>query len=227
MKQLHIDNPFARRGLVRCGVKPVKQIIYTVSLSILVLLVQPFAWTHEEIDENAGPSTSVGEMEQDHSPDEAENEQEPQTPLSRLVDYAGKWHVVVVHYPIALIISAFLAELLFVVTARPLFRDAARFTLIAGAISVVAVVPLGWAAAAFGSFSGEETTVLFFHRWVGTGAGIAALTAAAASELAAHHRAEKWSRPVYRALLVLSAAAVGVAGHLGGMLVHGLDFLSW
>ena len=207
-----------------------ERVRYMLFLSILFLLVQPFAWPHEKIPEesprNPVPLSSVGETGQDHSPDAAKNEHGLQTRLSRAIEFAGKWHVVVVHFPIALTLSAVLAELLFIVTSRPLYRDAARFVLVVGAISVMVVVPFGWAAAAFESFSGEESRVLFFHRWVGTVAGILVLVTAVASELAAR-QAKKWFRPADLVLLALSAAAIGITGHLGGMLVHGIDFLNW
>lgn len=67
--------------------------------------------------------------------------------IQRLVRYVGKFHPLVVHFPIALILVAALAEFLFLRTRRQFFTDAARFSIAVGAVAA----SLGWAAAHFAS----------------------------------------------------------------------------
>jgi len=200
-------------------------------LLLIVMLLLPTAKAHEETPgkqhDNIVSSPPMREQGQEHHVHEGATEPEPQSFVPRLIEYSGKFHVVVVHFPIALTLGALLGEVLFLLTARMLFRDAARCALVLSAISILAVVPFGWAAAASESFSGEAAQVLLWHRWVGTGAGILVLITTAMSECTVRYQGKKWIRPIYLALLALSAGAIAATGHLGGMLVHGLDFLTW
>ena len=86
-----------------------------------------------------------------------------------------------------------------------------------GAITAVA----GWALTSAPFV--EPTRLLTWHGWTGVAAAACAIGTALVST---------WSRVpsgrsvyVYRAALFGTAALVTVAGHLGGMLVWGADFL--
>ena len=64
------------------------------------------------------------------------------------------------------------------------------------------------------------------HRRLGSFAALAAVAVAAAHEWQ-RRGGGAWRGGVYWAGLVTMIALVGAAGHFGGMLVHGHDFLSF
>ncbi len=138
----------------------------------------------------------------------------------------GHWHPVVVHFPVALLIAAALAELVRLVRsampgdhAEHHRRTTTRFCLLLAAPASVVAAVLGWSAGT----AVITSTTLDLHRWLG-------VTVAALAMLAL------WLLPVRvvpvlrqrfgLALLLLSALLVGVVGHLGGTLVHGADWFT-
>jgi uncharacterized membrane protein/YHS domain-containing protein len=159
----------------------------------------------------------------DHSSDHQENH----SSSSRLITFAGKFHPVAVHIPIGLILMAALAELIFLCFgSRPLFRSAARFNINLAVLGAVAAIILGLAAASGTSYPAEYTEVLLRHKAM-------AFMTLAASILALFflETGTRKDRPVliagYRVSLLIAAVLVALTGHLGGMLVYGLNHFSW
>jgi uncharacterized membrane protein len=144
----------------------------------------------------------------------------PQPFTEHVLNWLGHFHVILVHFPIALILAAAMAEILSLLLQRPALTSTARFCVFAGTAGAVAATVLGWFAAS--EESASETLTL--HRWTGTGAaGLAVILAIVA--LADARRARRgW---LFRALLLASAMIVGIAAHFGGQLVHGTGFLDW
>jgi hypothetical protein len=66
--------------------------------------------------------------------------------------------------------------------------------------------------------------LLIFHRWIGAAAGVGAVVVAIGSEIDARREVRSQR---FRIVLVLEVLLIAVAGHLGGILTHGDDFLSW
>lgn len=137
----------------------------------------------------------------------------------------GRLHPMVVHFPIALLLAAALAELLAMVTRSVHFAFAARFCLWTGSIGAVVAAALGWVAAQ--SFSGGEADadLLWVHRWLGVTTAVLALVALGACERAHRRDSPRW-RWAYRATLGLGSLVVGAAGHWGAALVYGWDYLA-
>ena len=94
----------------------------------------------------------------------------------------GRLHPLLIHFPIALVLSGFAAEAVAMLTGRPAWRRLA-----VASVRSAAVV----AALASSRLHSDSHTV----RWV------------------------------YRISLLVAAALVGVAAHLGGMLVWGANFV--
>jgi FtsH-binding integral membrane protein len=83
-----------------------------------------------------------------------------------------------------------------------------------GLLAALAAAGFGWLLARAGDY---DATLLERHRWLGTGfAGLALVLFL----LRARPRA-------YAVALVTSLALLGAAGHVGGSLTHGSDFLTW
>lgn len=142
----------------------------------------------------------------------------------RLIRFAGKFHPLAVHFPIALLVVALIAEGLgFRAKWQDWqgFRAVARLNLRLGAAGAAVAAALGWAAAFGSGLSGEMGTVLSQHRWTGT---LVAVLALAAVLMEGKIRKGRWR---VMAVLFVLAVLVGVAGHLGGTLVYGRGYLSW
>jgi uncharacterized membrane protein len=144
--------------------------------------------------------------------------------LEHFLCWLGRFHVVIIHFPIALLTAAALAELL---AARRLSRrpePMVRSCVLLGAGSAVVAVVLGWLHADVGGFGGASAEGVVLHRWLGTVAGAWTVVMALLSE----RESRRGQRTlVFRSLLWSGALVVTAAGHTGGLLVHGDRFFDW
>jgi uncharacterized membrane protein len=136
--------------------------------------------------------------------------------------WLGRFHPVLVHFPIALSLLAACAGLLGRFRASDPFRQTARIAIHGAALLAIPTILLGWFSAASDPHPGLDT-VLAWHRWLGTAAGAALIAVAVLVEIG--HRRPAATRWVVTGLLgsVLLALIIGVVGHLGGILVFGPD----
>lgn len=144
--------------------------------------------------------------------------------LSKPLTFLGKFHPLVVHFPIALILAALLAEGLGMWWAGAFFPQAARFLLALGAVGAVVAAGLGWLAATGESYSGDLACTLFLHRWLGVSVAFVSSTA---SILSRYQKCNGILLVAYRAALVLCALLVGITGHLGATLIYGANYFTW
>ena len=133
----------------------------------------------------------------------------------------GKLHPLLLHFPIGLILAAAAAELVALHTGRADWRAIAVANVRAGAAMGALTALAGWRLAS--SNLVEPSRLLAWHGWIGAASAVGAIAAAALST-SAHHQT-RGRRVAYRAALFGAAALVAVAGHLGGTLVWGADFL--
>ncbi len=169
--------------------------------------------------------------------------------MDLLLRFLGRLHPLVVHFPIALLISALLIEVVAAswrgvgrVRSDPrdpdeqspdVARDAASrpparaavVCLLIGAVSAAAAAWFGWMNAAMEPHGQPVAETIEIHRWTGVAtAGLAVLAllvafAASATRLGVFARA-------YRFVLLLAALLVGVTGHFGASLVYGPAYLT-
>src|SRR5258708_35688550 len=134
----------------------------------------------------------------------------------------GRLHPLLVHFPIALILIAAVAELVAMATRMPEWRAVAVANVRAGAAFAIVAAVAGWLLGS--SRLGEPSAGLEWHRWFGLSAAMVAIAAALTTGSVAHHPRPRqlW---VYRGAVFCAAGLVGVAGHLGAVLVWGADFL--
>lgn len=143
---------------------------------------------------------------------------------AKLLTYVGKFHPLAVHFPIALLLSAFLTEVVAAWRTLPILGKFARFLVVLGAASAVAAAGLGWLAAGAVNYPEEMAGVLWRHRWLGVSVAVISVFAAALSCL--HRDRKAWVR-AYRITLGCVAILVGLTGHLGATLIYGLDYFKW
>jgi uncharacterized membrane protein len=132
----------------------------------------------------------------------------------------GKLHPVLVHFPIGLVLAAAAAELVAIRTHRPAWRAIAVANVRAGAAMGAITAIAGWALASAPFI--EPGPLLVWHRWIGVTGAAAAIGAASLSMV--HDRSRR-AVLAYQTALFGAAALVAIAGHLGGTLVWGADFL--
>jgi uncharacterized membrane protein len=152
----------------------------------------------------------------------SEGDDSPERPLAaRLLGLLGKLHMMVVHFPIALLAAAAIAESWWIWKRRFGMSNVVRFCVLLGAAGAVVAGILGWIHATYGGFINDSGQALMLHRWLGTAAGLAAIATALVCEWDVLRARRSM---LFRGVLFASAALVGAAGHFGGMLVYGTDF---
>jgi uncharacterized membrane protein/mono/diheme cytochrome c family protein len=136
--------------------------------------------------------------------------------------FVGKFHTVVLHFPIGFITLVFILELFTIGRANPPLRRTIGGVLFLGVVSAVVTTALGLYRAQEGGYN-EHT--LNMHKWFGVG-----VTAMIFVTLVIEHSAmRRWSRSllwVYRFLLAGCVGALALAGHMGGNLTHGSKYLT-
>ncbi len=131
-----------------------------------------------------------------------------------LVPTLGRFHPLLIHFPIALLLVAALAELWALLGGGDRSAFLRRFALMAGAASAALAVASGLI---FEESHDESNPQLQLHRIL----GIATTSLAAAAIVVDRIGGPTWVR---RALVFAGAVAVGITGHLGGQMVFGEGF---
>jgi uncharacterized membrane protein len=149
---------------------------------------------------------------------------DPDSNLPKPIAWLGKFHPPATHFPIALLVSAALADFLFMRTGNVAYRHALRFCVRVGAAAAIFAAILGWFFA--GVRLVDDEWVMTVHRWAGTSV---ALFSVWLLYLAEQLRAdEPTATPArFRMALFSAAGLVAATGFLGGALLYGLDHYAW
>jgi uncharacterized membrane protein len=148
---------------------------------------------------------------------EAEEDRSNMPTLDRLLDWIGRLHPIIVHFPLAFFPAALFTAM--IGRRRPAFASPVQFLIVAGGIIAPIAAVLGWLDA----INADPDPLLTVHRWLGTAVGVGGLCLGIWA----------WRRPEgYRGFgmmigLAVITAAIIVQGWFGGALVHGIDHLSW
>lgn len=138
----------------------------------------------------------------------------------------GRFHPLLVHFPIALLLCATAGEV--GRRMRPSLDwlgGMARGCLWFGAVAAVVTAVCGWLNAHFEGYSGSTTDI---HRWLGISTAVVALFAAFLYERFSRTGNEPSTRGFRFSLMVtllVAALLVTLAGHTGGILSYGEDYL--
>ncbi len=146
-----------------------------------------------------------------------------------LLQTLGRLHPLLVHFPIALLLGACVAEV--ASRLRPAhagwLQGTTRGSLWLAAFGATLAAACGWFNAAYEGYASGETDT---HRWLGLATAALAVVSLVASEVAERARARDVttsSRTVLLALLIAAVVLVVLAGHTGGELAFGQDYLTW
>jgi uncharacterized membrane protein/mono/diheme cytochrome c family protein len=172
--------------------------------------------------EAGAPSTPVESS--DPSPANTAADRPPAPAAKRqFLDWLGNFHVVVIHFPIALLLAAAAGELWFAWRRVRQPSPAVRFCVLLGTGSAIVAAVLGWLHAATG-YGARSPSVLAWHRWLGTAIGAGSVTLAVLSEIDSRRGVRSWR---FRLLLLLVALLVVAAGYFGGRMVYGEGYFDW
>jgi mono/diheme cytochrome c family protein/uncharacterized membrane protein len=147
----------------------------------------------------------------------------PRVSADRLLHWLGKFHLLLLHFPIALVVAAGFGEVRSVWRRDPLPSDSVRFCLWLGALAAIPTAGLGWLHAADGAGLGPSQ-LLNAHRWLGTTAAALLVIAAVCVERDARGGAR--SRAAWL-LMTLGITVTALTAHFGGLLGRGGDFFNY
>jgi uncharacterized membrane protein len=139
--------------------------------------------------------------------------------VERALDWLGRLHPVIVHFPIAFLTAGLVTAI--VGRRRPAFAKPVQFLVVAGGFLAPVAVVLGWLDGGIALV--DTDPLLRVHRWLGTAIGVAALALA----LWALRRPEHDRSPGMIVGLAIVTAAIVIQGWYGGAMVHGVDHMSW
>jgi uncharacterized membrane protein len=135
--------------------------------------------------------------------------------------FIGRLHLLLIHFPIALVIAAVAAEGAAAVTADDRWHTVAVRNVRAGAVFALLAAIAGWRLSV--EMGMGASPLLEWHRWLGTIGGVVTLVAAIGTA-GAGNRSPLGVRS-YRIALFAAGTLVAVTAHLGGLLVWGANFL--
>lgn len=163
---------------------------------------------NQSVQQQAGEMMDDMDMEMDRS---------KMSFLERLVAWFGHLHPAIVHFPIAFFPAAWFTAI--VGRRRPAFSTPVQFLVVAGGIFAPIAAIAGWITAA----DADASNILTYHRWLGTGVGIAGFLLGIWA----------WRRPwedrgagMILALTAMTIAIVVQAG-LGAIVTHGMEHLKF
>jgi hypothetical protein len=133
---------------------------------------------------------------------------------AELAQFLGRFHLLVIHFPIALLLLALLLELATLDPRRVALRQSADFVLALATLGVIAAAWLGWLLAWSGGYQGE---LVRNHMWGGASLAMASLICCWSLS---------WNRRVSMVLLLATVGLMSWTSHQGGKLTHGSAFLT-
>jgi len=136
--------------------------------------------------------------------------------------FIGRFHPLIVHLPIGILLFAALLEWLSATRKNEGYDKATQVALLIGAVSAFLSALAGYFLSEGG---GYDDDVLFWHQWLGISIGVLALVAWWLK------RRPRYNVRIIRAsasqwMIVLVLLVIGITGHLGGSLTHGSTYLS-
>jgi uncharacterized membrane protein len=141
-----------------------------------------------------------------------------------MVELFGRAHVMVVHFPVALLMVLALIEILRWRRKEGSMDQSVAIIAVIAALSSILAIVQGWMLAGPNEGNSEYCKLLELHRWLGISTGVFAC----ASAIVALRRQLGDSAgltKLYRVLVIPGAILVSLTGHYGGALVHDPSYL--
>jgi uncharacterized membrane protein len=135
-------------------------------------------------------------------------------------EYLFRWHVIAIHFPIAMLVAAAGFEVVSIFYRRGRAPVISYAMVCCGAAVAVVAAWLGWELAEVTRHPGMDETVRL-HRWGGVATAATALMGVIAGLGALRVPASRKFRWPYRALVFIAAALVIFTSLWGGELIYG------
>ena len=158
--------------------------------------------------------------------------------MNELTLFLGRFHPLLVHFPIVLLVLAGVCDLcawwgrrtngagVLIAPSRPALAslgDSTGSVLSLGALSAVAAAGAGYLLGGSGGYGGAT---FVWHERLGVAVAIGAALTWCGWILARRSRRPELATVVYRTLLVTTLIVIALAGHLGATLTHGEGYLT-
>lgn len=149
------------------------------------------------------------------------------TPFSKFMAAFGKFHPLIVHFPIALFLTAAFAQVLNIRSKGEVkgevkggaYDKTVSLLVWLGALGALGAGLLGWAHS--GPMQAGENVVMSSHRWIGTSLLIGGLITAFLMTKAKKTKGGLIGNKAFNVFLFTMALGVAINGFLGGALAHG------
>jgi uncharacterized membrane protein len=170
------------------------------------------------------PATGKSGQEEQEGPDLTQEAGSSRSLFEKSIRWLGRFHPAAVHFPVALLVAAAVAELLRVATGQPAFDAISRYCVWFGTLAAVIAGVLGWFLAGFQLR--DDSWVLTTHRWLGTSTVVCAALVLVLGEVSRRPDRRR-TRICFRFALLALAGLVSVTGFFGGAVVYGIDHYRW
>lgn len=182
----------------------ISKFFYLISLICIFLLFYGNVLGHEAHQE-AKATVSEKQIESENA--------------TKIIQWVGNFHPIIMHFPIALIVMTAISELLFFWYRTSLFDQASRFMIIAAAITAIPTALTGLAYGYDVQYEDIMATYFWWHRFLGIFIMLLAIITATLRELSSQKKA------AYYLCLFVLFISVNVTGFLGGSLTFGIGHL--
>ena len=138
---------------------------------------------------------------------------------SQWMQFAGRFHLLTIHFPIALIYLVPLLELAGRHPRLPHLKASVEFFLVLALLGSLVAAALGWSLGRSGGYSGHLVTQ---HMW----GGVLVAAACWACWMLRARVAHPYGMAVYAAMLAVTVALVSWTGYRGGQMTQGENHLT-
>ena len=143
--------------------------------------------------------------------------------LEELFTFIGRWHPLLVHLPIGILIFAFVMALVDRFTKKQDYHRAICLALLLGAAAAVIAGITGYLLSRDG---GYQASTLIFHQFLGIAVALASILTFFLYR--AQHSTKNWIQTLRRQrflILLIVILLLGFTGHFGGTLTHGEGYM--
>lgn len=138
-----------------------------------------------------------------------------------ILQLLGRFHPLLVHFPIGLLVVALFMELSTLGGKRKNLREGIQWVVYLGTIFAVLSALFGWLLRTQEDYTGE---LVDNHQYTGIATAVLALITSLLLRQTLNGRLPDFR--TYRAGLILTVVLLTIAGHLGASLTHGEDYLT-
>ncbi len=136
----------------------------------------------------------------------------------------GKLHLLILHLPIALILAAGFADLVFLLSRKYFWSAAGFYCVVCGALTAIPTAITGYVLLSGMSLAGAQADIAETHEGLGISVAIV-VSVAALIRLIRWNRLKSWWAYLYGLAVAGAVVLVCLAGHYGGVLAFGAGYL--